>query len=405
MDYDPEELGIPNYINFGIEGLDDRYGDYQHYEAYLPDVMAEVREPNAQALAECERVTDYVAKVADLCARSDKADAVAKMLLCIEAVSTVCAEHYPTTCTKMLDYAAAAASGGLCSLSRNEAIALDAIEALDALATGKRGSVTLDALCEANGLFTRSGKRARSCGVLRDCAVWVGGRSLFDARFVAPPAEYLNGCVDDLVAFINADTRPLNPLAKAALAHLQLVTIHPFVDGNGRVGRALGLRMLQDAGLARGFVLPTTAVLRTRWCGYIRALEMARSTCGPSDPSEFVKLSAWCCGVACDWTRRLLFRVKRLLDDWRERLAARSEHADEVIDAFATAPIMTEDMLSTKLSCDTRPVIEDMLEADILQRRASLYCDADVLVAHELLRAMEAVQSMRGVPRQVEWDV
>lgn len=76
----------------------------------------------------------------------------------------------------------------------------------------------------------------RHLGQWRDCAVWIGpNRS--EAVFEAPPHELVPELIDDLVMFCTRTE--INPIVKAAVAHAQFEIIHPFVDGNGRVGRAL----------------------------------------------------------------------------------------------------------------------------------------------------------------------
>ena len=84
----------------------------------------------------------------------------------------------------------------------------------------------------------------------------------------------------DLVGYLNASNHPA--VLRAAMAHAQFETIHPFVDGNGRTGRALIQTVLNAAGLARGAVPISTALSRDR-SGYYDALNATRVVCGPDD--------------------------------------------------------------------------------------------------------------------------
>lgn len=372
------------------------------YCAYLPDKMRELGGLSDEALAECERASDFVVRAGEYCAKSGVGDAMAQLLLCIKAVSTVCAEYYTTTCTKTLDYAAAIASGCSSPDAKHEAIALDTIDALRSFTAGAHETLTREELIAVNAAITRSNHTADLCGKVRDRPVWIG-RNILDARYVAPPEDTLDEYVDDIVQSLNDDTWPVNSMARSALAHLQLVSVHPFVDGNGRVGRALWLRMLQRDGSAGGLVIPATAPLLMRWPGYIYALEAARSTDGPADPSEFVRLAAWCCGMASGKTMRLTAYVRHLLREWPGRIPEMGSVTSEALAAFTATPLMTQAMLQDKLSCDVSAVLKRLVEAGILQRRRSKYCDADVYVAHELLRAVENFQTMHGYPKQVDW--
>ena len=93
-------------------------------------------------------------------------------------------------------------------------------------------------------------------GVIREEQNWIGGSSYnpCSATFVPPPAEHVQGLLEDLTVYINGDEHPA--LVQAAIAHAQFETIHPFADGNGRTGRALIHIILRRRGLAPAFRSP-----------------------------------------------------------------------------------------------------------------------------------------------------
>ena len=76
-------------------------------------------------------------------------------------------------------------------------------------------------------------------GHFRTTQNWVGGSRPGNATYVPPPVDVLSDCLGDLEKFLNDDPVRTTPLVKAALAHVQFETIHPFLDGNGRIGRLL----------------------------------------------------------------------------------------------------------------------------------------------------------------------
>jgi fido (protein-threonine AMPylation protein) len=97
-------------------------------------------------------------------------------------------------------------------------------------------------------------------GEYRQQQNWIGGRldSPLDARYVPPPEGEVDGLMSDLVAFVNRDDLP--GVAQAAVAHAQFETIHPFLDGNGRVVRCLIHVVLRGRG--RRTALRATGVRR-----------------------------------------------------------------------------------------------------------------------------------------------
>ncbi|MDE0853161.1 MAG: Fic family protein [Nevskia sp.] len=80
---------------------------------------------------------------------------------------------------------------------------------------------------------------AKMPGEIRRSQVWLGGTRPGNAVFVPPPADALPACLSAFERFLNDQPEPTPPLLKAALAHVQFETIHPFLDGNGRLGRLL----------------------------------------------------------------------------------------------------------------------------------------------------------------------
>ncbi len=99
---------------------------------------------------------------------------------------------------------------------------------------------------------TGGGRGARlTPGEFRRSQVWIGGTRPGNAAFVPPPVNELDDCLKHLERFLHDEPAATSPLVKAALAHVQFETIHPFLDGNGRVGRLLIALQLAADGLMR----------------------------------------------------------------------------------------------------------------------------------------------------------
>jgi Fic family protein len=118
----------------------------------------------------------------------------------------------------------------------------DYVAALDYGLKQLRGGfpLSLRLLREIHGELLRVGRGSDTApGEFRRVQVWIGGSRPGSARFVPPPADKVIECMSVLEKFLHDDPVQTPTLIKAALAHVQFETIHPFLDGNGRVGRLL----------------------------------------------------------------------------------------------------------------------------------------------------------------------
>jgi Fic family protein len=128
------------------------------------------------------------------------------------------------------------------------------VDALDRGLKKFRGGLPLSTrlLCEMHKtLMSHPRGRGKTPGEIRRSQVWLGGTRPGNAVFVPTPAVELAECLKHLERFINDEPEPTPPLIKAALAHVQFETIHPFLDGNGRIGRLLIVLQLVADGVLR----------------------------------------------------------------------------------------------------------------------------------------------------------
>jgi len=174
-------------------------------------------------------------------------------------------------------------------------------------------------------------------GAFRREQNWIGGRLVnpSDARYVPPPEGQVEPLVLDLVEFLNRDDLPA--VAQAAIAHAQFETIHPFIDGNGRVGRCLIHVVLRRRGIAPVFVPPISIVLAARANLYVDGLVGFREG----------RIDAWCasfaeaCGRAAALSVKLAGNVAKLEAEWYERAGRprRDASAARIIPALPAQPI------------------------------------------------------------------
>jgi len=116
-------------------------------------------------------------------------------------------------------------------------------------------------------------------GEFRTSQNWIGGGSPATAKFVPPPATEINRCLDDFEKFLHGENE-YPPLIKAALAHAQFETIHPFLDGNGRTGRLLTTFYLCKLGVLERPVLYLSEYFLNNQNSYYESLNAYHSENG-----------------------------------------------------------------------------------------------------------------------------
>ena len=113
-------------------------------------------------------------------------------------------------------------------------------------------------------------------GEFRRSQNWLGGTRPGNAIFVPPPPSRVEECMSGLERFVHERRDPAPALVREALAHVQFETIHPFLDGNGRVGRLLIALMLHDAGVLRQPLLYLSLFFKQHRADYYRLLDSVR---------------------------------------------------------------------------------------------------------------------------------
>lgn len=184
-------------------------------------------------------------------------------------------------------------------------------------------------------------------GEFRRSQNWIGrpGSTLNDAAFVPAPPDRLTECLSAWERFLHDDTLP--PLVQAALVHSQFEAIHPFLDGNGRVGRLLITLLL----IARG-VLPSPLLYLSAWFEATRDQYYARLS-GVTERGEWEEWLGYFLTGAAGQAEDALSRIQRidaLLAGWREKLAnASSRLPERAIELFAENPYWTVNRLAARL--------------------------------------------------------
>ncbi len=185
-------------------------------------------------------------------------------------------------------------------------------------------------------LLSRGRGSGKDPGAFRRSQNWIGGTRPGNAAFVPPPHTAVPACMNALEHFFHADDDGLPVLARAGLSHVQFETIHPFLDGNGRVGRLLITLLLCHAGVLRDPLLYLSLYLKERRPDYYRLLDLVRRE---GDWEEWLSFLLEGIRVtaegAVDTAQRLatLFRVDRTKIESKGRRAGSALRVHEAIKA------------------------------------------------------------------------
>ncbi len=117
---------------------------------------------------------------------------------------------------------------------------------------------------------------SRNPGEFRTSQNWIGGTHPGNATYVPPPPQQVTACMGALERFLNDQPESTSPLLKAALAHVQFETIHPFLDGNGRLGRLLITLILCERQVLRDPMLYLSLFFKTHRQAYYELLNRVR---------------------------------------------------------------------------------------------------------------------------------
>ena len=231
---------------------------------------------------------------------------------------------------------------------------------------------------------------AATPGEFRRSQNWIGppGCTLNDASYVPPPPDELMHCLDALERFLHDDSLPV--LVHAALVHAQFEAIHPFLDGNGRVGRLLITLLLVERGVLASPLLHLSAYFEETRDDYYAHLLAVTEAGAWEDWLAYFLRGLWL--QANDALARIR-RLDILFESWREDLGeALSPRLDGVLSLFMERPFWTVGGIGKTLGIaytTARRAVDRLEEAGIVStsgqsRRNRIYC------AHAVLTALDA---------------
>jgi Fic family protein len=282
------------------------------YEAYVPGTIAEANPLLPSDLA--QEIFDAEQAIRNLNAGPayDGLEAVARQLLRAESVGSSRIEGLQVSQRRLAAALFAPANDDLTARS-----VLNNIAAMDTAV--RLGSATrafrVEDIREIHRTLLNTEIDRAIAGIVRTKQNWIGGKfnNPLGADFIPPPEEMVPELLEDLCVFINRDDLPT--VVQAAIAHAQFETIHPFIDGNGRVGRCLIHVIFRRRGIAERYVPPVSIILAANARAYIGGLTDYRH----GDVIEWCSLFANATRTASEKAIALTISLEDLRRRWFER--------------------------------------------------------------------------------------
>jgi Fic family protein len=351
------------------------------YQAYLPDLLdgrsISLTGETAADIADAEHA---VARLNVEAKALVDTEAIARLLLRAEAVASSLIEGLEVGGRRLLKAEAARVMGD----EPSDVTAVEVLNNVEAMSwavetLSTAPAITVPDLLSIHRRLLAGTRLEEHGGILRTTQNWIGGSeySPCSAEFIPPPPEHVQVLLEDLCTFCNGDSLPA--VAQAAMAHAQFETIHPFVDGNGRTGRALIHVILRRRELAPHVLPPVSLVLATWATDYVAGLTATRYRGTQTSAAALDGLNRWI-GLFATATRRAVgdaeqyeARVTELQGEWRERSGGvrANSAADLLINALPGAPIVTVQSAATLIGRSEQAAnqaIPRLVDAKILRQ-------------------------------------
>ena len=353
-----------------------------NYDAYLPDLLAgwDLSLPGDLA-ADIADAETAVRNLNQAGTTHVSLEGLARFLLRAESVASSRIEGLDAGAHRLVEAEALLAERGA-STDRVAGEILGNIASMESaveLAAGTR-EITLADLLEVHRILMGHSPTPEMAGVIREGQNWLGGSAYnpCSASFVPPPAENVQGLLEDLILYINGDDHPA--LVQAAIAHAQFETIHPFADGNGRTGRTLIHIILRRRGLSPAFVPPISLVLATWSADYISGLTAFRHLDPANSPERSNAAHTWIrtfAGAtlrACHDAQAYASRIDDLVENWRDSLGTtrKGSAVGLLLNVLPGVPLITVDSAAQMIDRSrvaAGSAINRLTEAGIITQR------------------------------------
>jgi Fic family protein len=268
------------------------------------------------------RAHEALGRLQDAVSHLPNTELITRSLARREAVQSSQIEGTRTQLSELLEYEATqGAEGGTPDARVTERYVVALKDGLDSLRRPHAPGLTLEVVKRLHGLLMKDSQPHIRPGEWRDTQAWIGAGRIEDATFVPPPPAYIEGCMRELESSMlryerNEDEHfELSIVARLAIAHAQFETIHPFADGNGRVGRLLMPLLLAEAGYPPLYI--SGYLLKHRHAYYA-------SLAGVQLRDQWDSWVTFLCNAvvdACDTSLSIARDMNHILAEWMTKLS------------------------------------------------------------------------------------
>lgn len=230
-------------------------------------------------------------------------------------------------------------------------------------------------LCEVHEILLESTRGAeKNPGQLRSSQNWIGptGCTLKDASYIPPNVDDMKEALSELEVFIN-ETESMDPVVKAALVHYQFETVHPFLDGNGRLGRLLiTLSLLNDHALSRAVFYPSYQLKLNRAEYYEKLMDVRQRGAYDEWVAFFCKCLLDSADDAVETLKSLVELRNRNVHAINELLGRSAHNGQKLLELLEGYPIVEVNFVAKKLEVSrttANNLVKSLLELGILLQR------------------------------------
>jgi Fic family protein len=293
------------------------------------------------------------------------------LLLRAESVASSRIEGLEISPQRLLRAAALSADTKQRPTDHRAAAVLANIDAMAYAVDDPAEPITVARILATHRLLLQSTDLSQYAGHIRVTQNWIGRSDYtpLNADFVPPPPERVPELLDDLVVFCARTDLPA--IAQAAIAHAQFETIHAFIDGNGRVGRALIYMVLGHRGLATHVLPPISLLLATYSKDYVRCLMDIRESDDDNAWNQWIGFFAASCRRAVEQSVEFEATVAEIQASWRTLLSKvrKNSSLEILLQRLPEMPVLTVAGASRILKRSlpaTNEAVNELVNAGIL---------------------------------------